>query len=275
MSYFSINVDQVHQYLFLKNGTRIFNKSFHSLTCFSILLIAVRGRPATNIQVNYSETNLTLCICSVSLLSFNRSVHSDEIGNIFSTNFCWWRWRCHFNVFFYVRGQSLRILWWFLIVSECLILFLLLAQAHNVNIKKNKNKSLLLQIAPVTPLSYKHLKEREWKGSKDSHKRWHQALSGSCARWIRAVCHHAWSEKRRRRRGGGKNKKKKRCADRGRDKKGFSGLLTCFSLLRPSLPNPPSMPAEQCPALLFKISTQMTGMSFLSFPSLSPFFFFF
>lgn len=75
-------------YLLLKNSTRLFNNSFHSLTCFSILLIAVWGRPDTNIQVNYSETNLTLCISSMSLLSFNKSVGSDKIGNIFCTNFC-------------------------------------------------------------------------------------------------------------------------------------------------------------------------------------------
>lgn len=73
-----------------------------------------------------------------------------------------------------------------------------------------------------------------------------------------------------------KNERKKRdVLTGGRDKKGFSSLSTCVSLRRPSLPNPKAPPPPSLPpcmpALLFKISTQMTGMWFV----FSFFFFFF
>lgn len=69
-------------------------------------------------------------------------------------------------------------------------------------------------------------------------------------RWIRAVP-IMYDVKRRGEKDEGKNERKE----------GFSGLLTSFcSVLnsKPTAPNAPSMPAEQCPALCFKISAQKT-----------------
>lgn len=147
---------------------------------------------------------------------------------------------------------------WFLIVSKRLVLLVLSAQCKCHN-NKIINNPLLLQIAPVAPLSYKHLKEREWKAA-----RRHLAVSGSCAGGSE-LCPSCmmWKEEA------------KRTREKMRGKRGFSGLLTSFcSVLnsKPTAPNAPSMPAEQCPALCFKISAQKTWMSFLPFPSLSFFF---
>lgn len=126
MSHLPITVDLGQRYL-------LPNRSFHRLTCISILPIAVRGRPATNIQVNCSETNPTLCVCSMSLLSFNRSIDLDETGRVSFTNFClclvvgkvWFE-------YILGRGQS-QLTLQLCMISRCLILFLLLARARSAN----------------------------------------------------------------------------------------------------------------------------------------------
>lgn len=80
---------RVTRYLLLNNSTRFFTtNSFHCLTSISILPIAVGGRPATIIQVNYSVTKLTFSLCSMLLLSLIRWVDSDEIWSISFTNIC-------------------------------------------------------------------------------------------------------------------------------------------------------------------------------------------
>lgn len=72
--------------------------------------------------------------------------------------------------------------------------------------------------------------------------------------------------KKKKRRREKKSEEKERFADWG------EGIKMCLSALfvsaqTPQPPPSPRMPAEQCPALFLKISTQMTGMSFLSFTS--------
>lgn len=47
------------------------------------------------------------------------------------------------------------------VISRCLVLVLLLAQAGTENTEVKPVCFSLFQIAAVTPLSYKHLKERE------------------------------------------------------------------------------------------------------------------
>lgn len=124
-----------------------------------------------------------------------------------------------------VANHCICIFSWFLIVSKLLVLLVLSAQCKCHN-NKIINNPLLLQIAPVAPLSYKHLKEREWKAA-----RRHLAVSGSCAGGSE-LCPSCmmWKEE----------------AKKTREKmRGKRGLAVCWLLSAPSSTRNQQLPTPQ------------------------------
>lgn len=64
----------------MKYKSNIFSSVCYCLTCSFMFLLVVQGWPATAVQVNDSQTNLTVCLLPLTLPSLNRLLVWDEIG---------------------------------------------------------------------------------------------------------------------------------------------------------------------------------------------------
>lgn len=201
------------------------------------------------------------CVSEMSLLNLSRLIHLKS-GSIPFTNF----------FFFLVEGKfSYFHQWWqcgrsqlysVMILGDFKVsrLFSFFAGAWKYKLYKVKHVCLCfsrLQQSHHYPTSTWRSASKRQQGQKQRHLQ--------RANQDGLDCRHAWSNRRR------KEAEEMFWLWEGM-RKGFNSLLTSVTLLGPSLPIPNypphlRMPAEQCPALFLKISTQMTGMSIFSFTS--------